>query len=163
MRTPCREAGSLINRPVTRRTIVRSRPPCTGTTVFLLLLSTTTELVVLHLIPQHDPQPNPEFASDRHSRLHRISAYRLCSRLTPEKTQQRIALFTQPTEPLPSSTGVFSGDHPYITSQGLAVCESCWIAQKYLGRQRRDRPHSGMGHQQPCTGSFARLLLHSLV
>jgi hypothetical protein len=30
---------------------------------FLLLLSTTTELVVLNLIPQHDPQPDPEFAS----------------------------------------------------------------------------------------------------
>src|ERR1700693_268600 len=161
MRTPRREAGSLINRPVTRRTIARSRPPCTGGTAVLLLLSTTTELVVLHLIPQHDPQPNPEFASYSHSRfpqtlLHqfptvktlqrRISAYRVCSRLTPEKAQQRIGLFTHPPEPLPSSTGIFSGDHPYITSQGLAVCESCWITQEHLGRQRRDRPHSGMGH-----------------
>src|ERR1700732_2220712 len=178
MRTPRREAGSLINRPVTRRTIVRSRHPCTGGTAVLLLLSTTTELVVLHLIPQHDPQSDPEFASYSHSRLpqtllhqfpavktlqRRISADRVCSRLTPEKAQQRIALFAQPTEPLLSSTGVFPRDHPYITSQGLAVSESCWITQEHFGRQRRDRPHSGMGHQQPCAGSFASLLLDSLV
>ena len=64
-----REAGSLINRPVTFRTIRRFWHPRTGITAFLLLLSTTTELVVLNLIPQHDPQPDPEFASHRHTRL----------------------------------------------------------------------------------------------
>jgi hypothetical protein len=98
---------------VTRRTIARSRPPCIGGTAVLLFLSTTTELVVLHLIPQHNPQSDPEFASYSHSRLPqtllhqfpavktlqlRISAYRVCSRLTPEKAQQRMALFTQPTD-----------------------------------------------------------------
>jgi hypothetical protein len=31
------------------------------------LLSTTTELVVLNLIPQHDPQSDPEFASHGHA------------------------------------------------------------------------------------------------
>src|SRR5713226_773954 len=71
MRTPScsREAGSLINRPVTVRTIARFRHPRTGITVFLTHLSTTTELVIVNLIPQHDPQPDPEFASDGHSRL----------------------------------------------------------------------------------------------
>src|SRR6202521_2346173 len=103
-----REAGSLINRPVTRRTIARFWHPRTGITAFLLLLSTTTELVVLDLIPQHDPQPDPEFASHRHARLPeaflvyfaavkalqlRIPPYGVRSRLTPEKPQQRIALF----------------------------------------------------------------------
>src|SRR6266436_7306975 len=58
-----REAGSLINRPVTVRTIPRFWHPRTGFTAFLLLLSTTTELVVLNLIPQHDPQSDPELAS----------------------------------------------------------------------------------------------------
>ena len=64
-----REAGSLINRPVTVRTIARFWHPRTGITAFLLLLSTTTELVVLDLIPQHDPQPDPEFACHGHARL----------------------------------------------------------------------------------------------
>ena len=138
-----REAGSLINRPVTFRTIPRFWHPRTGFTAFLLLLSTTTELVVLNLISQHDPQPDPELASHGHTGLPetfldyfaavktlqlRIPAHRVRPGLTPEKPQQRIALFRQSTEPLPPSTGVFPRNHPYITSQGLAVCESCWIA-----------------------------------
>ena len=54
-----REAGNLINRPVTVRTIRRFWHSRTGITAFLLLLSTTTELVVINLVPQHDPQPDP--------------------------------------------------------------------------------------------------------
>jgi hypothetical protein len=71
IRTPSfsREAGSLINRPVTRRTLRRFWHPRTGSTAFLLLLSATTELVVLNLIPQHDPQPDPQLASHGHARL----------------------------------------------------------------------------------------------
>src|SRR3984957_15871406 len=82
--------------------------------------------------------------------------------LPPEKPQQRVTLFTQPTEPLSPSTGIFTRNHSYITRQGLAVCESCGIAQEHLGRQRRDRTHSGMGHQQPCSGTSASLLFDSL-
>ena len=62
------------------------------------------------------------------------------SRLTPQKAQQRISLFAEPTESLPTAAGVFTRDHPHVTSQGFAVCESCWIAQEHLGRQRRDGP-----------------------
>src|SRR4029077_5848875 len=100
-----REAGSLINRPVTVRTIRRFWHPRTGITAFLLLLSTTTELVVLILIPQHDPQPDPELARHPHTRLPqallpqfaavkspqlRSLACGMRSRLTPEKPQQRV-------------------------------------------------------------------------
>jgi hypothetical protein len=53
-------------------------------------------------------------------------------RFTPEKPQQRIALFRQPTEPLPPSAGIFPRDHPYITSQGLTVSKSCWISQEHV-------------------------------
>ncbi len=60
---------SLITRSVTFRTIPRFWHLRTRTTAFLLLLSTTTELVVLNLIPQHDPQPDPELASYGHARL----------------------------------------------------------------------------------------------
>src|SRR5580692_11877864 len=96
-----REAGSLINRPVTFRTIPRFWHPRTGVTAFLLLLSTTTELGILNLIPQHDPQPDSELASHGHTRLPQtllhqfaavktlqlwILACRMRPRLTPEKT-----------------------------------------------------------------------------
>jgi hypothetical protein len=56
-----REAGILINRPVTIRTIARFRHPRTGFTT-LLLLSTTTELVVINLVPQQDPQSDSHVA-----------------------------------------------------------------------------------------------------
>jgi hypothetical protein len=54
-------AGRLVNRPVTVRTIRDSKHPRTGCTT-LLLLSATTELFVVNLIPQHDPQSDPELA-----------------------------------------------------------------------------------------------------
>jgi hypothetical protein len=53
-------AGSPINRSVTVRTIARLWHPRTGTNVFLADLSATTELVIVNLVPQHDPQSNPE-------------------------------------------------------------------------------------------------------
>ena len=69
MRTPPREAGGLINQTVTLRTITPSRHPRTGTTAFLLHLSTTTELVIINPISQHDPQPNPQFSCGGDSRF----------------------------------------------------------------------------------------------
>src|SRR5258707_12281843 len=171
-------AVSLINRPVTVRTIRRFWHPRTGFTAFLLLLSTTTELVVLNLIPQHDPQPDPELASHRHTclpqtLLHQFAAVKtlqlrilaggMRSRLTPEKPQQRVTLFAQPTEPLSRSTGIFTWNHSHITSQGLAVSESGGIAQEHLGRQRCDGPYSVVGHQQTRSSSSAGLLFYSLV
>src|SRR6516165_11092457 len=64
---PRREAGSLINRPVTTRTIPDFRHPRTGSTA--LLLSATTELLVIDLVPQHDPQANAQLARHRHARF----------------------------------------------------------------------------------------------
>ena len=52
---------------MTGRTIGRFWHPRTGITAFLLLLSATTELGVLNLIPQHDPQPDPQLARHRHT------------------------------------------------------------------------------------------------
>jgi len=51
MRTPRREAGRLINQTVTLRTITPSRHSRTGITASLLHLSTTTELLVINLVP----------------------------------------------------------------------------------------------------------------
>src|SRR5580658_2548632 len=106
MRSPRREAGRLINQTVIFHTITRSRHPRTGSTAFLLHLSTTTEFLIIDLVPQHDPQPNPEFPCcsdsgfsqtllDSFAPLERtefrIPAYRMCSSLAPQKAQQPIA------------------------------------------------------------------------
>jgi hypothetical protein len=60
-----REAGSLINRTVTTRTKPRFKHPRTGGTA--VLLSTTTELLVIDLIAQHDPQANAQLACYRYT------------------------------------------------------------------------------------------------
>src|SRR5215813_4442527 len=107
MRTPwlSREAGSLINRPVTTHH-PRFWHPRTGCTA-LLLLSTTTELFIINLVPQHDPQSDPELARHRHACLPqtflyqfaaietfqlKITAYRVSAGFTPQESQQRTAL-----------------------------------------------------------------------
>ena len=51
---PFREAGSLINRSVIFRTTARFRHSH-HRPHRLLPLSTTTELVIINLVPQHDP------------------------------------------------------------------------------------------------------------
>src|SRR5262249_4151973 len=63
---PRREAGSLINRTVTVRTIADFRHPRTDSPA-LLLLSTTTELFIVDLVAQHDPQPDSQLACHRHT------------------------------------------------------------------------------------------------
>jgi hypothetical protein len=90
------------------RTITRCWHSRTGITSSLLHLSTTTELVVLNLIPQHDPHPDSQFARNGGScfseafldqfttvkLLQRcIPAHRMDGCFTPKEAQQRIALF----------------------------------------------------------------------
>jgi hypothetical protein len=41
----------------------------TGTTAFLPHLAAATELLIIDLIAQHDPQPDSEFTSDGDSRF----------------------------------------------------------------------------------------------
>src|SRR5580698_2635549 len=118
MRTPFlrREAGSLINRTVTIHTIRDFKDPRTGGTA--LLLPTTTELLVIDLITQHDPQTNAQLAGCRHAGfpqplLHQfavietlqlgIAAHRMSGGFIPKKAQQRTALFGQRAEPLSRS------------------------------------------------------------
>src|SRR6516225_1211792 len=173
MRTPwlSREAGSLINRSVTTHH-PRFWHPRTGCTA-LLLLSTTTELFIINLVPQHDPQSDPELACHRYTRFPqtflnqlaaiesfqlRITAYRVTTRLIPQKAQQRATLFCYFTEPLSSSTGAFPRDKPYITGERFAIREPPRITQEYLGRQCRHGPHSGMRHEPLRVGTLVSLL-----
>src|SRR5499425_3165201 len=159
MRTPFlrREAGSLINRTVTIRTLADFRHPRTGSTA--LLLSTTTELFITDLVSQHDPQgesptcvPPPHVPSpypfapacdDRN-----VSApdhgVRHEHRLIPKKAQQRITLFGDFSEPPASPAGAFLRNEPHVAGQRLAIAEPLRVAQKHIRGQRRNWPHSGM-------------------
>jgi hypothetical protein len=82
--------------------------PRTGTTVFLTHLSTATELVIVNLVTQHDPESDPKFASCGDPGLPqtllaqfaavemlqlRIPAHGVHRRLAPQKAQKRMALF----------------------------------------------------------------------
>jgi len=149
MRTPRREAGRLINQTVTLRTITRSGHSRTGITVFCCICPRRTELVVINLISQHDPQPNPKFSRGGNSGfspdpfapifadrtdLVPDPAHCVGRGLTPEKAQQRITLLAQASQPLPPAAGVFPGNDPDVTRQRLAVAESFWITQKDIGR-----------------------------
>ena len=86
-----------------------------------------TELLVLDLIAQHDPQPDPVFACRgdsgfAHSLLAELASiealqlgiapHGMQRGFAPEKTQQRVAVFTQPAEPLSRPTGVLLGIIP---------------------------------------------------
>src|ERR1700730_4951326 len=112
--------------------------PRTGTTAVPPHLAAATELFVIDLVTQHDPQPDPEFTSGSDPGFAqslllqlapvealqvRISAYGMHGRLAPEKAQQWVALFAQPAESLLTAAGIFARDHPHITYQRFAVFE----------------------------------------
>ncbi|HKW32319.1 MAG TPA: hypothetical protein VJN92_04915 [Candidatus Acidoferrum sp.] len=134
----------MYSRTVTIRTIPDFGHPRTGGTA--LLLPTMTELFTIDLIAQHDPPPDsqlaghgdacfsqpllPQFAPIETPQL-RIAACRVSASLIPQKAQQRITLFADPSEPPPSPAGTFLWNQPRVAGQ------------------RRDRSHSWMGHEQP--------------
>jgi hypothetical protein len=115
--------------------------------------ATAAELHVINLIAQHDPEPNPQLTrrSDAgfaeaflwqlptvKASQRGITTRRMHRGLTPQKAQERIALLAQPTESLPGTARVFAGDHPHVTRQRFTVHKSRRLAQKHLGRGRRD-------------------------
>jgi hypothetical protein len=114
----------------------RSRHPRTDSTA--LLLSTTTELFVIDLIAQHNPETNTQLACHRYARfpqplLHqfaaietsqlRIAACGVSAGLIPQKAQQRITLFADSAEQSPSPAGTFLRNQPYVAGQRLAIRE----------------------------------------
>src|SRR5439155_25406494 len=94
--------------------------------------ATAAELRIINLVAQHDPQPNPELTRRGHPGFTKafllqlppvkalqlgIATHRMHRRLTPQKAQERIALFAEPSESLPGAARVFTGDHPHVTRQ----------------------------------------------
>src|SRR6267378_2371772 len=121
------QASPASSRSLPRRTMTHLWHPRTGTTVFLPRLAAATELLVIDLLAQHDPQPDPELASCGDSRFTRsllcqlapvealqlwISAYGVYGCLAPEKPQEWVTLLAQPAEPLLTAGGVRSESSP---------------------------------------------------
>lgn len=127
---------------------------------FPFLSSTTTELFVIDLVAQHDPQSDPKLASGcdpglPHSFLDQLAAIKaleigilvdgMHGRFTPQVPQQRVALLAQPAEALSRAAGVFTRNHPDVARHCLAMREAPRITQEYLGRQSRHRSYAWMG------------------
>jgi hypothetical protein len=136
---------------VTIRTKADFRHPRTDGTA--LLLSATTELLVIDLIAQHDPQPDSQLAGYRHvcfpqPLLHqfapietpqlRIAACGVSASLIPQKAQQWITLFADPSKPPPPPAGTFLRNQPRVAGQRLAIGEPLRVPQEHVGGQRRD-------------------------
>ncbi len=146
-----------------------------GTTVLLSQLSATTELLVIDLITQQDPESNPQLSCRCYFRfsqtfLHqlvlvktlqlRIPANRMSHRFTPQKTKKRIPLFAQTAQSLPTAAGVFAGNQSHIAGYCLSIYEPLWLTQKGFRCQGCDRPHARMSHQPPCLGSLPGQVSH---
>src|ERR1700675_4432590 len=152
--------------------------PRTGTTVFLPHLAAETELLVIDLLAQHDPQPDSQLASCSHSGFAQsllcqlapvealqlwISTHGVYGCFAPEKPQEGVTLFAQPTEPLLTATGVLTGNHPHVAHHRFAISEPRRVTQKYIGGQCRDRPYSRVAHQQLGSRALQGLVAHALI
>ena len=146
-----------------------------GTTVFLSQLSATTELLVINLVTQQNPESDPQLSCDCYFRfpqtfLHhlvlvktlqlRILANRMTHRFTPQKTKKRIPLFTQSPQSLPPSAGVFARDQSHIAGYCFSIHEPLRLTQKGFRCQGCDRSHARMGHQPPCLRSLPGQLFY---
>src|ERR1700751_2221819 len=156
-------------RSLLRRIMFSSRHSRMGTTVLLSQLSATTELLVIDLVTQQDPESDSQLSCGCHFRfpqtfLHqlvliktlqlRILANCMSHRFAPQKTKKRIPLFAQTAQSLPASAGVFARDQSHIAGYCLSIYEPLRLTQKGFCRQSCDRPHSRMSHQPLCLGSL---------
>ena len=87
--------------------------------------------------PLIEPAQLCVFSCGRHAGLHQ------------KKSHKTIALLANGSHPPPGPTGVFAGNQAHIAGYFLAPLEALDIPQRQHGGQGQDRPHSGMGHQQP--------------
>jgi hypothetical protein len=64
-----------------------------------------------------------------------------------QKTQQRIALFTDVTEPLTLGTGVLARNQAQIAAELFATAKALRCSDNQHERKRRDRTNARMGHE----------------
>src|SRR6185369_4214779 len=79
----------------------------------------------------------------------RITPHGVDRRLTPQKTQHRVALLREAAEALASAARVFARNQPHVTRQGLRTGKARRIAQEYFRGQSRHWTHTRMRHQAP--------------
>jgi hypothetical protein len=124
------EVGRLFRDPITdAQDHVRKQALPHGHHRTSVATAPTTELLVINLVSQQDPEPDPQLSCGRYFRfpqtlLHHlvlvktlqlhILANRMPHRFTPQKTKKRIPLFTQSPQSLPASAGVFARDQSHI-------------------------------------------------
>jgi hypothetical protein len=145
------------------RTTIPLRHSRTGRTATLPPEATAaTEFRVVDLVAQHDPQPDTQLAGCRdqrfcHSFLHQlpavealelgIAAHGLHRRLSPKKTQQRVALLAEFSESLAPAAGTFARNHSDVTGDGFAIGEASWIPEEHFRGEGCDGSNAGVSHQ----------------
>ena len=92
-----------------------------------------------------------------------IAPHGMHRRLTPQKAQERIALFGEPSQSLTSAARVFTGDHPHVTRQRFAVYKSRRIPEEDVGGQRRDVTDTEMRREHGRARALRGGVLHSVV
>ena len=131
-----------------------------------------TELDQLRIIPTvspHPVQPNTELSGHRHlgnaflstqcqvyipTPPVRIRTHRCLRCFSPQVAQQCVALLADVSEPLPASTGVFTGNQPNVTADLLAARKPIWRPNDQNVDQPRDGSHARMRHQKQHLGPF---------
>jgi hypothetical protein len=160
---PPREGGGSPNQCFGHsRTNANTGTPARTPPLRLPRQATTAELSVVNLIAQHEPETNPQLSRRRDARLResllchlpsiealqvRIPSHGMGRRLAPEKPQERVALFAERAQTLPSAARVLTRDHAHIAGSCLPVGKSGRVAHEDVRRQRRDGPDARMGHE----------------
>ncbi len=119
-------------------------------------------LRILPTVPPHPVQPNSKPSGHGHLGDSAFSTHRQMQVPAPsiritthgglccfhqQKTQQRIALLADVSQPLPSGTGVLRRDQPHITAGLLAAMEPLWSSDDQHEGQRRQWSYAGVRHQ----------------
>ena len=149
-----------------------------GTTVLLSQLTAATELLIIDLVTQQDPEPDSQLSCRGYFRLPQtllhqlvlIKTLQLCiltnrmpHRFAPQKTKKRIPLFAQTAQSLPASAGVFAGNQSHIAGYRFSIHEPLRLTQEGFRRQSCDRPDARMSHQPPCLRAQPSQLFYLLV
>ena len=124
--------------------------------------ASAAELVIVDLIAQHDVEPDEEAPGQGHLRFgpaappkdgevdaleSGIAPGRERRRLAEHPAQERAALFADMPQPVLVRGRADGGRQPDVADHVLAAGESAHGAEHQHGRQRRQRPNAGMGHE----------------
>ena len=78
-----------------------------------------------------------------------------------QETQQSAALLADVSQSLPACTGILGRNQPHVAADLLATFESFRSPDDQHEGQRREKPHTRMGHQPQYFGPLLRFLFNS--